>query len=212
LTHRTEGLFQALDKHRQSGKEDSESIKKTAAELRGEAEKTKEEFWVANKVNTGDMGEGLKGLQRRLDRETTRLKENESKVVVQLEERFGRLREELGQHDRNRHQLLSQFVENADEEIDRLWEELRINEEESGAQAGEIAARIDVTKRGLLGQVEAERAAREENEKAIYDMMKEVMEKIKDELAKEHEERVKTEEVIMGLLDEVTRKLKTLTA
>jgi len=63
----------------------------------------------------------------------------------------------------------------------------------------------------LLNQIDQEKIGREENERVVYDMMKEVVEKMKDELNNEQSDRVKMENIIKGILDEISNRLNILT-
>ena len=55
--------------------------------------------------------------------------------------------------------------------------------------------------------MQAEKRAREENEQAIFDMLKDVIEKVKREIDNEKREREETEENLLGLLENACQKL-----
>jgi len=55
--------------------------------------------------------------------------------------------------------------------------------------------------------IQNERKNREESETAIYDMLKDVVSKVKTEIETEKKEREMTEETLLGLLEETCNKL-----
>jgi sugar-specific transcriptional regulator TrmB len=63
----------------------------------------------------------------------------------------------------------------------------------------------------LNKEIESERQAREENEQAIFDMLKDVVDRVKREIEIEKTDRLKTEENLLGLLEETCGKLNTAT-
>lgn len=212
LTNKTDSLFSCLENLKLENKQKFETLKKNTGELKNEVEKTKDEFFISNKIDFSHATQTVKSLQKSIDKETIRNREIQAKTGLLIEEKFAKVKENLNSHEKQRALFLSSFLENFDEEIERLFESLKIYDEENQSHVNEILLSFQNTKGFLLAQIEQEKGTREENEKAIYDMLRDVMEKIKGELGKESEERNQTEEIILTLLDEITKKLKSLTA
>jgi molybdopterin synthase catalytic subunit len=55
------------------------------------------------------------------------------------------------------------------------------------------------------------RKAREENEQAIFDMLRDVVERVKKEIETEKKERHNTEECLLTLLEDTCSKLNSVT-
>lgn len=55
--------------------------------------------------------------------------------------------------------------------------------------------------------MDKEKLIRDENEQATFDMLKDIVEKIKNELEIETKEREEGEQMLMGLLEEAMNKL-----
>ena len=212
LTNKTDSLFSCLENLKLENKQKFETLKKNTGELKNEVEKTKDEFFISNKIDFIHATQTVKSLQKSIDKETIRNREIQTKTGLLIEEKFAKVKENLNSHEKQRALFLSSFLENFDEEIERLFESLKIYDEENQSHVNEILLSFQNTKGFLLTQIEQEKGTREENEKAIYDMLRDVMEKIKGELGKESEERNQTEDIILTLLDEITKKLKSLTA
>jgi len=60
-------------------------------------------------------------------------------------------------------------------------------------------------------ELSGERKAREENEQAIFDMLRDVVERVKKEIEAEKKERHNTEECLLTLLEDTCSKLNTVT-
>ena len=209
--YKIDSLISNLENLKTDNKTKMEIIKKETVDLKSEAEKTKDEFLSSSKINFIEHNETLKSFQKRIEKESTKIKDIEIRASVSVEEKFGRIKENVIIHEKTRSHMLNDVLEKVEEEVERLWEDFRISDEEGTTQNHEVLARFESTREFFVNQIEQEKLGREENEKAIYDMMKEVVEKMKDELGKEHCERTKMEEVIKGILDEIMKKLRILT-
>lgn len=60
--------------------------------------------------------------------------------------------------------------------------------------------------------ISSQKVAREENEQAIFDMLKDVVERVKKEIEQEKNDRLETEESLLSLLEETCTKLNSATA
>ena len=63
----------------------------------------------------------------------------------------------------------------------------------------------------LSKTISTQKLAREENEQAIFDMLKDVVERVKKEIEQEKNDRLETEESLLSLLEETCTKLNSAT-
>lgn len=58
--------------------------------------------------------------------------------------------------------------------------------------------------------MQGEKRSREENEQAIFDMLRDVIERVKKEIDHERKEREDTEETLLNLLEDACSKLNNI--
>lgn len=59
-------------------------------------------------------------------------------------------------------------------------------------------------------EMQSEKRSREENEQAIFDMLRDVIERVKKEIDHERKEREDTEETLLNLLEDCCSKLNNI--
>lgn len=127
-----------------------------------------------------------------------------------IDEKYRSLKSDLSREIRHRQECVDECSLTIERDFPRLLE--RVNE--ISLQREDADAQI-VTKMGedigdLNIEMTKERNAREENEQAMFDMLRDIVERIKRELENEKKDRETAEETLMGLLEDTCNKLHTV--
>lgn len=175
-----------------------------------ETETTKEGFFISNGIDTLDIHDTLKNLQRKTEALSTTRKERETKIYAAIEQRVAQIKEDFSKFEEMRARTFSELLELTEEETHKLAEDITAIKEQLLEQTSALIEKLEQAKNEMMDELENEKKVREKNEGAIYDMLKEVIERLKTDIEKEETEREKTEETILMLHDNIVEKLKTL--
>lgn len=217
LMSRLEGVEQRLqsitslfEKTKVEHKETDADLKANLTVILKETETTKEGFFISNGIDTLDIHDSLKNLQRKTDDLSSTRKDRETRIYAAIEQRVVQIKEDFAKFEEMRARTFSELLELTEEETHKLAEDITATKEQLLEQTSALIEKLEQAKNEMMDEMENEKKVREKNEGAIYDMLKEVIERLKSDIEKEETEREKTEETILMLHENITEKLKTL--
>jgi len=122
------------------------------------------------------------------------------------------LYEELKKENKIRNQEIDSLNIDVENEIPRLKD--LIGDEDDDRQDGDNKAltKLNEELANVLGEGQNERRTREENEQALFEILKDFVEKVRKEIDKERKDRELNEETLLGLLEEACGKLNYINA
>lgn len=143
----------------------------------------------------------------RFEQESKLRREMEKKAILLIDERYNFLVNEMNKEIKNRNESLDTFHKIIENDIPKIQENLKEEQNEMNDNDTSIANKITEETQRLINLVQHEKNAREETEEALLEMLKAMINAMKSQLENEKRERRTTQDYLINLLEDMCVKI-----
>jgi hypothetical protein len=208
IDQKVTALEAKFEQMRQQQESESKVVRHQASRLAQDVEES-DEHWQAN-YNVEKLVEAVTLLAQKVEMLAENNRQGDQRLVRVIEEKARTLKGEFGKERKLRSEQLEDLCSLIKDTLPRL-EDLVTEEAQRRLEADEtILKKLNQETADLDLELSKEKACKEENEKAIFDIIKDTVEKVKRELETEKKDRENSEQSLMRLLEDSMSKLNSI--